>query len=111
MTVREQIRQFCLDAGYAEFQPVGTYLRVHSCGMREGWAIRLRTERTVVDGYHAVYVYPDRVVLAAVRYPANYADWRAYDESSYDDEDQLTAALERLTKAPQASCWAAGGAA
>lgn len=106
MTTAERIRQFCLTHGFAEFHPAGTYMPAHSCGVPSGWAIRLRTERAVVDGYHAIYVYPDCVRLCCVRSPVNFADWQTVVTESYDNTHELLAALDTLTRARQASCWA-----
>ena len=98
------LRAFVL-ARYAEFEPAGTYMPTHACGMPSGWAVTVRTRRALVDGRTALWVYPDRVVLATIEYPTNHRNWRVVTSVPYTSTDELQTILDDLTEPVAAPAW------
>jgi len=103
VTTTEQITTYCEAEGYPFLPMTARY--GHSCGVPSDYATVVDTERRVVDGTHAVYVYADRVVLMSLRYPTNYNDWQTVEAIAYSTTEELLAALKTLTKAKSAPCW------
>lgn len=85
----------------------GDYLPLHRCGVPRGYVAVLATDRKVVDGSTAVFVYQDRVVIMALRIPYNHNDWFTVSSEHYDTLDELRTAIDAAIARPTASCWGA----
>jgi len=102
MSTNQKITDFCKDNGFTPFRPSNE----HNCGVPRDFAVRLDTERKLVDGYHALFVFSDRVELRSLRYPTSYNDWQLHTSRAYGTTGELLTILRELAKAPEAVCWA-----
>lgn len=73
--------------------------------MSKGIKTVLHTERDHGSFDTAVYVYADRIELAALDTPTNYRDWRTVQTWHYQNATELREALDAATSAPNANLW------